>query len=263
MDYKTNSWFTIEKIDNKTFAISEYGHWTQVHSYLYIGDEKAALIDSGLGISNIKSVIDNLTQLPIIVITTHCHWDHIGGHFHFEDIAVHKFEKEVMENGPPIPIEVTRTQHVLRHPFIKPPPRNFKIEEYKRFIGKPTLVLYDFNVINLGNRNLVVIHTPGHSPGHLCVYEEKTGYLATSDILYQGDLLADFPTSNPKELRKSIIKLTELPYDFSKILPGHNKIDIPIDYLYEAREAFDLIKKEGNLRHGTGTHKFEHINIKL
>ncbi len=260
---KVEPWFTVEKIDNETFAISEYGHWTNVHSYLYIGSKRAALVDSGLGIGNIKSVIDKLTQLPIIVITTHCHWDHIGGHFHFGNIAVHTFEKKVMEKGPPIPIKITRDQHVLRHPFIKPPPRSFEIEKYERFTGKPTLILHDFDVINLGDRKLEVIHTPGHSPGHLCVYERKTGYLATGDILYEGDLFADFPTSNPKEFRRSIIKLIELPYGFSKILPGHNNLNIPIEYLYEVRDAFSSIKEEGNLRHGTGTHSFEHVNIKL
>ncbi len=68
-----DSWFTVNQIDNTTFAISEYGHWEQVHSYLLIGEEKAALIDTGLGIDNIKRITDQLTNLPIIVLTTHVH----------------------------------------------------------------------------------------------------------------------------------------------------------------------------------------------
>ncbi len=61
-----SDWFTVENIDNATFAISEYGHWTQVHSYLFIGKERAALIDTGLGITNIKEVVQQLTQLPVL-----------------------------------------------------------------------------------------------------------------------------------------------------------------------------------------------------
>lgn len=49
-----NEWFTIGKIDNTTFSISEYKHWEQTHSYLLIGEKKALLIDTGLGVSNIK-----------------------------------------------------------------------------------------------------------------------------------------------------------------------------------------------------------------
>ena len=260
---KIDPWFTVEKVDKETFVISEYGHWTKVHSYLCIGNKKAALVDSGLGIGNIKSVVDKLTKLPIIVITTHCHWDHIGGHSHFKNIAIHEAEKEIMEKGIPLPLEFIRTQHVLRHPFIKNPPTYFDIEKYEPFTGKPTLILNDLDVINLGNRELTIIHTPGHSPGHICIYERKTGYLFTGDLLYKGDLLADFPTSNPTEFEKSLTRLIELPYRFLKILPGHNDLDIPISYLVKTQKAFKELKKAGKLNHGTGTHTFPHINIKL
>jgi glyoxylase-like metal-dependent hydrolase (beta-lactamase superfamily II) len=85
-----NNWFTTENIDFETYAISEYGHWERVHSYLLIGKEQALLIDTGLGIGNIKSAAKTLTDLPIKVITTHAHWDHIGGHHLFQDISIHK-----------------------------------------------------------------------------------------------------------------------------------------------------------------------------
>ena len=64
-------WFTVELLDNDTYVISEYNHWEETHCYLLLGTNKAVLIDTGLGISNIKDVIDELTKLPIFVITTH------------------------------------------------------------------------------------------------------------------------------------------------------------------------------------------------
>ena len=79
-----DSWFTVEQIDCNTFAISEYKHWEETHSYLLCGEKMAVLIDTGLGISNIRKIVDTLTQLPIMVITTHIHWDHIGGHKYFK-----------------------------------------------------------------------------------------------------------------------------------------------------------------------------------
>ncbi len=81
-------WFTVEVIDKDTFAISEYKHWEETHCYLICGTQKAVLIDTGLGIGNIKSVVDSLTPLSIMVATTHVHWDHIGGHKYFENIGV-------------------------------------------------------------------------------------------------------------------------------------------------------------------------------
>ena len=89
MEY-VNDWFAIEEIDDDTFAISEYKHWEETHCYLLCGRQKAVLIDTGLGVSDIRKVVDALTDLPIEVITTHARWDHIGGHRLFDNIAVHK-----------------------------------------------------------------------------------------------------------------------------------------------------------------------------
>ena len=85
-----NGWFTVEKIDAQTFAISEYRHWEETHCYLLCGQDKSVLIDTGLGVSNIKRIVDSLTTLPVTVLTTHVHWDHIGGHGFFDRIAVHE-----------------------------------------------------------------------------------------------------------------------------------------------------------------------------
>lgn len=52
-----NDWFTIDKIDNATYIISEYRHWEETHSYLLIGENRSLLIDTGLGIRNISDVV--------------------------------------------------------------------------------------------------------------------------------------------------------------------------------------------------------------
>ena len=80
------SWFSVEKIDSDTFAISEYKHWEETHCYLLCGTEKAVFIGTGLGVGNIREIVDSLTSLPVTVMTTHVHWDHIGGHRYFEKI---------------------------------------------------------------------------------------------------------------------------------------------------------------------------------
>jgi len=60
-----------------------------------VGQKEPFLIDTGLGVSNIREVIDGLTKLPVTVITTHVHWDHIGGHKYFRSIAVHEARKRM------------------------------------------------------------------------------------------------------------------------------------------------------------------------
>lgn len=105
-----NGWFTVEKIDAQTFAISEYRHWEETHCYLLCGQDKSALIDTGLGVSNIQCVVDRLTTLPVTVLTTHVHWDHIGGHGLFDRIAVHEAEKDWIDGGFPLPLNEVKEQ---------------------------------------------------------------------------------------------------------------------------------------------------------
>ena len=103
-----SEWFTVEKIDSQTFAISEYKHWEETHCYLLCGEESAVLIDTGLGVSNIREIVDSLTKLPVMVVTTHIHWDHIGGHKYFDNIAVHEKEKNWLSVRFPIPMQVVK-----------------------------------------------------------------------------------------------------------------------------------------------------------
>lgn len=103
-----NDWFTVEKIDDDTFVISEYKHWEQTHCYLLCGTKRAILIDTGLGVSNIQRIVNKLTELSIIAISTHIHWDHIGGHKYFDNIAVHEAEKDWLSEEFPIPLQAVK-----------------------------------------------------------------------------------------------------------------------------------------------------------
>lgn len=162
-------WFTIESVDNDTYVISEYSHWEETHCYLLLGTNKAVLIDTGLGVSSIKDVIDVLTELPLSVITTHAHWDHIGGHNLFEDISVHALEVDWLSGQFPLPLSVVKSNLLKDQCQF---PQHFNIDNYRIYQGQPTTILNDGNIIDLGNRKLQVIHTPGHSPGHICLYEK-------------------------------------------------------------------------------------------
>lgn len=253
-----DNWFTVENIDNETFVISEYKHWEKTHCYLLIGSDRAVLIDTGLGISNIRHVVDGLTTLPVLVITTHVHWDHIGGHNLFDDIAVHKAETEWISNKFPLPLSV------VKYNLMKEPcnfPKNFDIKEYCIFQGKPTRVLEDGDLIDLGNRKLSVLHTPGHSPGHICLYEIERAYLFSGDLIYMGCLDAFYPSTNPVDFMKSVNKINAL--NIRKVLPAHYSLHIPVELISEVDKAFKEIYCRGNLKQGRGFFKYKDFSIHI
>lgn len=164
------NWFTVEKIDSDTFVISEYKHWEETHCYLLCGTKQALLIDTGLGISNIKEAVNSLTDLPVTVVTTHVHWDHIGGHRHFNHIAVHSAEQQWLAEKFPIPLQVVKSNLICKPCEF---PKDFSVDNYQLYQGNPDIIFDDRDCFDLGNRQLIVIHTPGHSPGHCCFYEAE------------------------------------------------------------------------------------------
>lgn len=151
-------WFTVQRIDDNTCAISEYGHWEKVHSFLLLGDQEGVLIDTGLGIDSIKRITEQLTSLPLKVITTHVHTDHIGNHGEFERIFVHKGDEDWLINGiQGLTIEQIRKN--IRRDITLPTPERFNPDTYQPFKGKPTGLLKDDDIFDLGDRRLIIYHT--------------------------------------------------------------------------------------------------------
>lgn len=251
-------WFTIEAIDQDTFAISEYQHWEETHCYLICGSESAVLIDTGLGVANIKEVVDTLTKLPIQVITTHVHWDHIGSHRYFTNIAVHEKEQLWLSSGFPIPLAV------VKHNLTKNPcsfPVNFSLDDYQIYQGLPQHILHDGDCIALGGRTLRVVHTPGHSPGHCCFYDMERKYLYAGDLIYKGCLDAFYPTTDPQLFCHSVKKIEQL--DILRVLPAHHQLMIPVTLITQIKQAFQQLEEEGKLYQGAGIFPFQDVSIHL
>lgn len=253
-----NDWFTVESIDSGTYAISEYKHWEHSHSYLVIGHEKAALIDTGLGVANIRTVVTKLTHLPIQVLTTHAHWDHIGGHRYFNHFGVHELEKDWISGKFPIPLQIVKA-NLTKEPCKFPP--DFDADRYTVFQGKPDLILHDGDTVDLGGRSLEVLHTPGHSPGHVCIYERSTGYLFSGDLIYEGKLDAFYPSTDPIAFMNSVKKIAKL--SVARILPGHHKLEIPVSIIKSIDTAFSELNQEGKLIQGKGIFNFENFSIHI
>ena len=256
-----NSWFTVDILDDSTYSIAEYGQWMKIHSYLFIGDERAALVDTGLGVGNIRTIVDALTKLPVDVITTHAHWDHTGGHHLFERFSAHILERDWIEDEAEEYIKKIG-RYLVKEQFTKEPPPEFDIDKYRPFQGKVDTLHSDGDVIDLGGRSLEIIHTPGHSPGHISVYDKGLGYLVTGDLLYRGVLLGGLQYSDPEDYRRSLQRLIKLPY-IGKLLPGHGRLDIDNDFLDEAVDAFQEIAEKGLLKKGSGLHEFKRLKVSL
>ena len=252
------NWFTIEEIDRETYAISEYRHWEETHCYLLLGRERALLIDTGLGVGNIREVTDRLTSLPVTAAATHVHWDHIGGHRYFDRIAVHEAERGWLAGDFPIPLAVVK-RNLAKEPCEFP--ADFRIEDYQIYRGEPQLVLHDGDRLALGDRTVTVLHTPGHSPGHCCFYEPERGYLYSGDLIYSGCLDAFYPSTDPRLFAQSVRKVRRLAV--KHLLPGHHRLDISVSIIDRIEEAFRGLEANGQLRQGGGVFSYDGFQIHI
>ncbi len=239
-------WFTIEQIDAQTFVLSEYRHWEETHCYLLNGSEQSLLIDTGLGICNIYDQVTRLTDKPITAVATHVHWDHIGGHKFFPDFYAHGEELNWLCGEFPLTIEQIKSMVVDRCAL----PEGFDVDQYEFFQGRPTKLLKDKDTINIGGRFVQTLHTPGHSPGHMCFWEKERSYLFTGDLVYKDTLFAYFPSTEPEAYRTSIERVSALPV--KRLFPAHHTLNIQPEILVRMRDAFRQLKAEGKLHHGSG-----------
>ena len=231
-----DQWFEVYKLTPSIYALYEDGQFEEVISYLVLGEKKAALIDTGNGIGDIKSVVIRLTDLPITVVNTHTHGDHIGGNHLFNDIAVldTDFSRDRALNGQ------TKEQmgDFLEGDMVwKPLPEYFDPSDWRIRPFKVTRWLKDGDKVDLGSRKLEIIHTPGHSPDSVCILDRENRMFWTGDTFYPAPIYVYSPTTSLDQFISSFGKMTELMPHYDWVLPSHNEPRIEKPLIKKCYEA--------------------------
>lgn len=210
---------TVTDIGERIFNISTPPVGFQ--QYLVLGEERAALIDTGMGIGSIKKAVESVTGLPIVVINTHCHPDHAGGNAEFEPALFNPAELDVFKKMTTLEF---RVQDVSRMPG-----GETWVSQLQP-MGPEPVAAQDGQIVDLGGRRLQIIFTPGHTHGSLCVFEEATGVLFTGDnVQANATALREWNSCTVEEFYESLEKLAKLPV--KRILGGHRPNDNPPDLL--------------------------------
>ena len=179
--------------------------------YLVVGDESAILIDSGFGIGSIMEKIRSITDVPVKLLCTHGHPDHGGGSAEFEDVLLCPADFDVYEQMATREFREKDVAHM-------PGGENFlKILQPTGPAPKPVA---DGEEIDLGDRTLKVIYTPGHTHGSICVYDSLTHAMFTGDNV-QGfeTAIREWNSSGIDVYVNSLKRLKE--YDISVLYGGH------------------------------------------
>lgn len=158
--------------------------------WLVRGRDRDLLIDSGLGAVPLRPHVPALNGRPLTLLVSHTHWDHIGGAAEFEQRLVHPEEADILAQPNPSRILFDKYASGERDAdMFFAPPQGWDAASHRFAPAPATGMVRDGDRIDLGGRSLTVLHTPGHSPGHVSLFEERTGILFAQDVVYDGPLV--------------------------------------------------------------------------
>ncbi len=227
----------VTEIAPKSWCISEYN---LVNAFLIEGNETAALIDTGCGIGDIASVVKSLTDKPLVILLTHNHFDHNGGIYHFPNtkIFMHPADdglwQSMMKMSPDGSYNGLRSFYIQTRGPVRCP--EYKIEELMDLIPKDNpssefqwSAVNHGDKIDLGDRRISVIHTPGHTDGSVCYLDHNSGILFSGDTVNNSIILMRQPDNDTvliKQYHDTVAKLWEEEKSYTSLAIGHDGIII-------------------------------------
>lgn len=263
VNVKGETWFEVYEIRQGVFALYEPRQFEEVISYLIVGSERALLFDTGMGIASIRKLASALTSLPVIVLNSHTHPDHIGGNHEFENILG-------------VDTKFTRANTAGYHdpemktwvnlPNICPPlPVSFKADDYAIPPFQISKFISDRETIDLGNRTLQILFVPGHTPDSLCILDEENKLLFTGDTFYLGPIYLFAPGTDLQRFGDSVARLEKLSSQIDLLLPAHNVPVASPDYLQKLQQAVTSVKdgksKGVPTKEGLTQHSFQDFSL--
>jgi Zn-dependent hydrolases, including glyoxylases len=232
----------VTQLSDRSYCISEFN---LVNSFLVIGGDKAALIDTCCGLGNIREVAEELTDKPIIVLLTHGHPDHTGGIYHFNTDGT-----PIYMNDKDLSVAATQMTNAFRAAYVnsRGPVRYpghqeemlLTIPETEPDCSFTSIPVNDGDIIDLGGGvKLEVFATPGHTEGSVCYLDREDRILYSGDTLNRSIILKRQPNNGTaliEVLNGTMKKLNDRIDEFDRLAPGHDAYVAPNtvvgDYYY-------------------------------
>ena len=235
-------WFEIYKVCEGVFAVLEPNHTEEAISYLILGSQRAMLLDTGMGIANLQAEVEQLTDLPVVVVASHGHYDHIGDNYRYDEVWAFDSDSDVNR------IETGKTREAcveyMASGLYLELPSGFDPGTYEIRPSRVTRRLQHLDVIDLGGRTLTVHHTPGHTQGSICLLDSRDNLLFTGDTFYPGMMFAHFEDSDFAAYRNSIQYLVGLLPQVNHLSPSHNEAFVDKAALVQVKAAFEQIAND-------------------
>jgi glyoxylase-like metal-dependent hydrolase (beta-lactamase superfamily II) len=198
------------------------------------------MFDTGLGLVPIRPVIEQLTSLPVEVINSHTHYDHVGGNAEFDRILA--------MDTPYTHANAAGFAHADLAGEVAPSflcgaaPAGADIADFHTRPWHPSRFVADGEQIDLGGRKVEVLRVPGHTPDAVALIDRTHGYLWTGDTYYDATIWLYVPETDLDDYERSLGKLVALAPGLTKLFPGHNTATADPAQLAKAADAIARVR---------------------
>jgi glyoxylase-like metal-dependent hydrolase (beta-lactamase superfamily II) len=261
-----SDWYEVYAVGAGVFAISEPRQYEGVNAFLVLGTSRAVLFDTGLGVAPIVDVVRRLTDLPVTVVNSHTHFDHVGGNGAFEDVRNLDSDYSAASARGEVtgPLDAYARETLAPERVCGPLPRSVDSREYRNPVWRVTGYVEDGERLELGGRSLEVLVTPGHTPDSICLLDRANGLLFTGDTYYSGEIYLWSPETDFAEYAASVERLAAIG-QLTHVLPAHGRPVADPARLVELRAALESIRTGLASAEpgpdGRVLYRFEHFSI--
>jgi glyoxylase-like metal-dependent hydrolase (beta-lactamase superfamily II) len=225
---RTDDWFDVERIDEDTWRLAEA---TIFNDYLFVGEEAALVLDGSVGVGDLRAMVEARVDVPYELILTHTHWDHMGCAHQFDTVRVHPAER-TPEGG-------VRPDYVADEFNFGPQDWVAQFREAggefpdgvdpEAFDVEPAAdvgTAEGGDIVDLGGRELELLHLPGHAPGQLGALDRERGVLYGGDVVHiDYSLFIHFEGCDAVDYVDTFGRLRELRDEgaFDTLYTAHNR----------------------------------------
>lgn len=214
------------KLREDLWALDEAGKTVM---YVINGRKKALLIDTGLGLTDLKETVkalcsdgqmqkEGMKDKEILVVNTHGHGDHISGNNQFDRVYMGRFD-EPDGHSQMEPEEKERMSASFLGEYFR---NGGVLEDWNPGPALQVIPVSEGDAFDLGNYVLRVLETPGHSLGSITLFEEKQGWMFTGDLILTWEVWGQLPRSSALSVYgDSISRLAALQDQVTAVFPAH------------------------------------------
>jgi glyoxylase-like metal-dependent hydrolase (beta-lactamase superfamily II) len=245
-----STWHEVYQVEPGVFAITEPRQFQEAISYLIVGESSAVLFDSGIGLVPLAPVVKAITQLPVRVLNSHSHFDHVGANYEFDQVlALDTPFTRANEAGKP---HERIADEVVPTAFCGAPTSD---ADTAAFRSKPWQVTRRVNVgdtLAVGGRTLEIVAAPGHTPDAIVLLDRANGLLFTGDTFYESTLWFFAAETDIAAYEQTMQRLAALAPSLRRVLPAHNTISASPSRLQVVADAVGELRRGGGVREVDG-----------